>query len=180
MSVFLSYRRIDGPYALWIYPWLIQWFGRDIVHQVSASVTVQKLEAEVTTPQGLNQRFKWNVFYDFRPSNQPEGGLMTKVSDAGEIEIEAGCSSLGIQFLGPALESDQLWEPGVYKFELDGWINKRSGDDRFDTKTSFAVEIGDYEAGQVKYWSRASKSVWDQLNDPDRAVAIPVGIEVDV
>ena len=147
-----------------------------IVHQVSASVTVRRLEAELLTPQGRNLRFKWNVFYDFRPSNLPEGRVMTKVCDAGEIEIEAGCSSLGIQFLGPALEPDQLWPPGEYKFELYGWINKGSGDDRFDTKTSFAVEIGDYEADQVKYWSRATKTEWDQLKDPDRAVAIPVGI----
>lgn len=31
MSVFLSYRRDDSVYALWIYPWLIQWFGQDNV-----------------------------------------------------------------------------------------------------------------------------------------------------
>ena len=31
MSVFLSYRRTDSAYALWIYPWLIQWFGREQV-----------------------------------------------------------------------------------------------------------------------------------------------------
>lgn len=31
MSVFLSYRRSDSDYALWIYPSLIQWFGPDRV-----------------------------------------------------------------------------------------------------------------------------------------------------
>lgn len=31
MGVFLSYRRVDSAYALWIYPWLIQWLGRDRV-----------------------------------------------------------------------------------------------------------------------------------------------------
>ena len=28
MSVFLSYRRADSAHAFWLYPWLIQWFGR--------------------------------------------------------------------------------------------------------------------------------------------------------
>lgn len=157
----------------------VAWFNLncDIVHQVSASVTVRRLEAEVTTPQGRNLRFKWNVFYDFRPSNLPESRVMTKVCDAHEIEIEAGSSSLGIQFLGPALKPDQLWVPGDYKLELYGYMNKESGDDQFDTKTSCAFKIGVYEADQVKYWSRATKAEWDQLKDPDRAVAIPVRID---
>jgi hypothetical protein len=31
MSIFLSYRRADSAHALWLYPWLIQWFGREQV-----------------------------------------------------------------------------------------------------------------------------------------------------
>lgn len=31
MSIFLSYRRADSSHALWLYPWLIEWFGRDNV-----------------------------------------------------------------------------------------------------------------------------------------------------
>ena len=31
MSIFLSYRRSDSAHALWLYPWLTQWFGRERV-----------------------------------------------------------------------------------------------------------------------------------------------------
>jgi hypothetical protein len=74
------------------------------------------------------------------------------------------------------LESEQLWTPGEYKFELYGRTKKGSGDEQFDSKTSFTAKIDDYEADQVKYWLRAMKTEWDHLNDPDRAVAIPVEI----
>src|SRR5262245_18872180 len=59
----------------------------DIVDQISASVTVRRLEAELTTLQGRHLRFTWNGFYDFRPSNLPESQKMTKICDADEIEI---------------------------------------------------------------------------------------------
>jgi tetratricopeptide (TPR) repeat protein len=148
----------------------------DIVHQVSPRVTIRRLDVELTTPEGRKQRCKWNVFYDFRPSMWPESRVMTKVCDAHEMEIEAGSSSLGIQFLGPVVEPEQLWAPGEYKFELYGWMSKASGGDQFETKASFAFDINAYEAAQVKYWSRATKTEWDRLNDPDRAIGIPVGI----
>src|SRR5262245_8219966 len=31
MNIFLSYRRTDTVHALWLYPWLIQLFGRERV-----------------------------------------------------------------------------------------------------------------------------------------------------
>jgi hypothetical protein len=148
----------------------------DIVHQVSASVTLRRLEAEVTTPSGRKLRFKWNVFYDFRPCDSPWNKKMTALGVAHEIEVAAGSSSLGVQFVGPDGEPSQLWLRGWYKVDLYGQTNKESSDDEFDTKTSFAVAIDDYEAGQVKYWSRATKAEWDRLNDPDRAIGIPVRI----
>jgi tetratricopeptide (TPR) repeat protein len=148
----------------------------DIVHQVASRVTMRRLDAELTTPEGRKQRFKWNVFYDFQPSILPESRVMTKVCDAHEREIEAGSSALGIQFLGPVVAPEQLWTPGEYQFELYGWMSKASGDDQFETKTSFAFDINDYEAAQVQYWSRATKTEWDRLHDPDRAIGIPVEI----
>jgi tetratricopeptide (TPR) repeat protein len=150
----------------------------DIVNESSARASVRKLEAALITPEGLQLRFAWNVFYDFRPSNLLESSRMTKTSDAHEIEVEAGASrSLGIQFLGPALEPHHLWTPGEYEFELYGWVNRQPGHDRFDLKTKFKAEIHDSETIQVKYWSGATSSQWDQLQDPDRAVGIPVRID---
>lgn len=147
----------------------------DIVHHFSPRVTIRKLDAELTTPKGRKQRFKWNIFYDIPPS----GTQMVKVSDAHEIEIEAGSKFLGIQFVGPVMAPKQLWAPREYKIELFGWMSRESGDDQFETKTSFAFDINDDEADQVKYWIRAKKKEWDQLNDPDRAYGIQVEIRVD-
>jgi tetratricopeptide (TPR) repeat protein len=150
----------------------------NIVNKGSARVSVRELEAELTTPESLQLRFRWNVFYDFHPSHLPENRMMTKTAVAHEFEIEAGEStSLGIQFLGPAVEPQHLWVPGEYKFELSGWVIRQPEHDHFDVKTRFSAEIGIFETNQVRYWSGATKTEWDQLNDPDRAVGIPVRID---
>jgi tetratricopeptide (TPR) repeat protein len=147
----------------------------EIVHHFSPRVIIRKLDAELTTPKGHKQRFKWNIFYDLPPA----GTRVVKVSDAHEIEIEAGSKFLGIQFVSPVVKRRLLWARGKYKLELFGWMSKESGDDQFETKTSFAFDINDDEADQVKYWIRAKKTEWDKLNDPDRSIGIQVEIRVD-
>jgi tetratricopeptide (TPR) repeat protein len=146
-----------------------------IVNEGLAGVYIQRLEAEVTTPDGLKLRFLWNVFYRYDPSNLPENKTMARTSDAHDIAVEAMESkSLGIQFLGPMLEPQSIWMPGRYKFELYGWANRQPEHEQFNVETSFHVEIGGVEANQVRYWSGATKMQWDKLNDPDRAIAIPI------
>ena len=69
----------------------------EIINESSTRVSVRKLGVELTTPESLQLRFTWNVFYDFHPSNLPESKMMTKTSGAHEIKIEAGEStSLGV------------------------------------------------------------------------------------
>lgn len=150
----------------------------EIINESSAHVSIRKLEVELTTPESLPLQFMWNVFYDCHLSHLPESKMMTKASDAHDIEIEAGEStSLGIQFLGAAVEPQHFWVPGEYKFELSGWVVRQPGHDHFNIKTRFRVDIGILETNQVKYWSSAPKTEWDQLNDPDRAIAIPIRID---
>lgn len=150
----------------------------DIVNGGSDRASVRKLEAALTTPEDLQLPFAWNVFYDFRPRDLPEGNRMTTTSDAHEVEVEAGASRpLGIQFVGPALEPRHLWVPGEYEFELYGSVGGYSGQDRLELETKFKAEIGDYESSQVKYWSSATSWLWDRLQDPDRAVGVPIRID---
>src|SRR5262245_35286178 len=51
MSVFLSYRRADSPHALWLYPWLIQWFGKEQVFWDRKDIDPGKDFAEVIEKQ---------------------------------------------------------------------------------------------------------------------------------
>jgi TIR domain len=51
MSIFLNYRRADSAHALWIYPWLIQWFGRDQVFWDRKDIDPGRNFAEVIEEQ---------------------------------------------------------------------------------------------------------------------------------
>ncbi len=149
----------------------------ELTNDGAAQVTVQQLEAELTTPGNRRLRLVWNVFYDFQPSGQA-GGRMTKTTDAGPIEIAASeRRSLGVQFLGGAVQPRQFWPPGVYTLELTGLVTGQPGSEPASVQQRFTVTVGIAESNLVRYWSRATEAQWRQLRDPDRAVGIPVRIE---
>lgn len=148
-------------------------FDCNFVHQVAPTVKVLRLEAEITTENRRDIPFKWTVFYSFRPSALPWNQKMERISDAHEFEIAAGASSLGVQFMGPAQETDDFWKEGRYQIT----VSVRTDDGSHDIKSSFSVRVGSYEADRVKEYSAWKKADWDRWRDPDRAIGVPVQID---
>lgn len=135
---------------------------------------VRWLEAHVTPPSSLNMQFVWNVFYDY----SPDGKLMRKTANAKMLELYAeGSKSIGVQFIGLRLDSRLLWPEGTYEFNLLGWVSREPRDRNSDLKTRFRVKVSGRECDFLSYWAGASNSEWNSLNDPDRAVAIPLTID---
>jgi tetratricopeptide (TPR) repeat protein len=141
------------------------------------SLRLRRLDAQITAPGGARLDLAWTVFYDFDPSKLPLGGRMTKTCDACEIEIASGESlSLGIQFASPVTESVHLWIPGDYACDLRGWANVEPEQSAPSLRTTFKVTMGAGDVHQIQSWQQATKQQWDRLNDPDRAIGIPVRI----
>ena len=148
----------------------------DLFNESSTSVSFRRLEGTVTTPNRDQVKFVWKVFYAWQSSSQQE--MMRATGDAHEIEIGPGSGvSLGIQFVGPEMSPLQLWTTGEYEFELGALIYEPSAQTELTFETSFRAVMDSYEDSQVKHWSGAQKGDWDRLNDPDRAVGIPLRID---
>jgi hypothetical protein len=92
-----------------------------------------------------------------------------------QLEVAAGREVLGVQFMQEGAAAGALWPASRYRFELHASIG-RPGAGEVDIGVTFIVEVGRFEAGQVKLWSLAPAAMWDRLGDPDRAVAIPVRV----
>ena len=74
MSVFLSYRRADSAHALWLYPWLIQWFGRKQVFWDRKDIDPGQDFAEVIEKQIKSSRaFIALVSNDWLSATDKEG-----------------------------------------------------------------------------------------------------------
>ncbi|MGH2751489.1 MAG: tetratricopeptide repeat protein [Actinomycetota bacterium] len=148
----------------------------DVVNERSKSVSVRRLEATVKTPNRDQVRFTWNVFYDSQSSSQRE--VMRGTGDPREIEIGPGSKvSLGIQFAGPEMDPLQLWTTGDYGFELGASVFESSAEAELSFGARFRATMGTYEGDQVKHWTSAQAGDWDRLDDPDRAVGIPLLID---
>ena len=140
--------------------------------------SITRLEASVTAPGGVPLQFAWNLFYDYVPSSNRDLKVMVKTDDANEFQLDGmGRRFLGVQFTGPRLKPKDVWVPGQYEFELYGWVDQRQRHEKVDCRTKFKVRIGQSEAADIAHWSDAPRSAWDQLNDSDRAVAIPVYVD---
>ena len=146
-----------------------------LVNKSGQPARVRWLEAHVTPPSSLNMQFVWNVFYDY----SPDGNLMRKTAEAQPLELGARDSkSIGVQFIGLRLDSRLLWPEGTYEFNLLGWVSREPRDRDVDLKTGFRVKVSGRECDFLRYWAAASDSEWNSLNDPDRAVAIPLTIDM--
>jgi hypothetical protein len=146
-----------------------------LVNKSAQPARVRWLEAHVTPPSSLNMQFVWNVFYN----SSPDGSLMTKTAEARPLELGARDSkSIGVQFIGVRLDSRLLWPEGTYEFNLLGWVSREPRDRDIDLKTVFRVKVSGRECDFLRYWAAASDSEWNSLNDPDRAVAIPLTIDM--
>jgi len=148
----------------------------DLINERATVVSVLRLEGTVTTPNRDQVKFVWKVFYAWQSSSQQE--VMRANGDAREIEIGHGSGvSLGIQFVGPEMPPLQLWTTGQYEFELSALTSEPSGQTELTFVTRFRAVMDSYEGDQVKHWSSAPKGDWDRLNDPGRAVGIPLRID---
>ena len=153
--------------------------GCEIANDQPRPVVVPRLDARVVTPSGEELSFGWTVFYNVRSSGGATDAtaVMTKTGDAGEIRLQSGETlSLGIQFQGPTLGPEHFWPPGEYRIELEGRIKREADQELKMLKTCFSVAISKYEKSRIDYWINASERQWDALNDPDRAVGIPLKI----
>ena len=151
----------------------------EIVNESSSPMIVQRMDARATTPSGENLNFRWNIFYNVRPPQSAADAMtvMTKTGDVREIELQSGEAwSLGIQFQGPEVGPNQFWPAGEYRFELEGSLKGEPGQEQKALKTFFTVSISEYEKDRIDYWVKATEEQWDALNDPDRAVGIPLKI----
>lgn len=134
-----------------------------------SEVTVQNLQVEVTGPDKLTALFKWNWFYDFRPSLLPKEREMKATGEVKAFGIAPGQTiAMGVQFTDPQSNSGRLWVQGDFTFELSGSYN----DDQ-KLKTTFGVRLGAKEAGDVITLRGANKAFWDRWSDSDRAIGIP-------
>ena len=144
-----------------------------LTNDSKSEVTVQNLQVEVTGRDKLTALFKWNWFYDFRPSLLPkEREEMKATGEAKAFGIAPGQTiAMGVQFMDPRSNSGRLWVQGDFTFELSGSYN----DDQ-KLKTTFGVRLGTKEAGDVITLRGANKAFWDRWSDSDRAIGIPARI----
>ena len=143
----------------------------------AASWRLQRLEAQVTAPDGTTLDLPWTVFYDFDAAKLFAGARMTKTCDAREINVAGGETlSLGIQFASSVAFPERLWTPGDYACTLRGWTKAEAEVGFPAILTRFKMTIGASDTDQIHGWRRAAEAQWEQLNDPDHAIGIPVRI----
>ena len=135
-------------------------------------VTIYQLEARLSDPQGATFPLRWERFYD-------GGMLMREISVAQPIELPPTDGEwLGIQFVGPGSIREYAWPDGRYDLDVWGWLSPEARARRPDVTTRCEIEVSVSDAGQLRFWTVATDDVWDSVDDPDNAVAVPVPLTV--
>src|SRR5262245_10329347 len=103
---------------------------------------------------------------------------MYKTAETDSMILKPGeQKEIGVQFVGPKLDRELFWAPGRYAVELMGWVKHQPRRRVVDLKSTFQIYITSQESDFLRYWSTASDKEWNELYDPDDAVAIPVAID---
>ncbi len=148
-----------------------------LVNQHSENATLRRLEAQLRRDGEPSLQLVWRLFYDYLPSDASPIQVTVQTDEAGPLPLEPETSRfLGIQFLGPEMEPEALWKPGIYELEMRGWAAAGRSETEGALRTRFQFQVDPYIVSQIESWSHAPSAQWDQLNDPDRAIGFPVQV----
>jgi hypothetical protein len=99
-------------------------------------VVIRRLDVEGKGPTGREYHLRWHLPYDTEARQQ-------RKRDAPEwIELPPGeTKELGIQFQGPLFGGAAIWPVGDYSFELLGWAQDRTSQEKASMITEFQTTL---------------------------------------
>ena len=99
---------------------------------------INKLEAELKSPNGNKNKYVWNIFYKFDGNSVIQNPFPTSIAVLAKSSVFQG-----IEFI-----SDErfTWVEGRYEFSVRGWVN-RGMDQKSNllTKIVFSLNKGDVD-----------------------------------
>lgn len=136
------------------------------------SVTVQKMELELTDPRGATMRMPWMLFYEYA-----QAGVMQRHTEAQPVKLHPSSDrALGIQFRVETPSPETGWPAGTYGLRWYAWLSDDEWSARPDWTQSYQFTIDSQVERQIRQWAHASDDMWRSLNDPHNAVAIPLAL----
>ena len=148
----------------------------DVFNETAERVTVRRLWGSVSGPGGRRFTLDPRLFYDVQPASGER--VMRATGDPQAVDVDGGAgASIGVQFVGPDDDPRSFWLAGKYLLTVGALVARRADETEATSETRMTCRLGDYEAAQIQHWSTADRGLWDQLNDPDRAIAIPLAVD---
>jgi hypothetical protein len=134
-------------------------------------IVIRRLDLEGEGPAGSAYHLHWHLLYD------TEGRQQRKIDASARIELPPGeTRELGIQFQGPLFGGGALWPIGDYSFELLGWAQDRTSQEKASMITEFRATLSGADAEWLRHWQNIESDAWDDPNITDRAVGVPVPV----
>jgi hypothetical protein len=105
-------------------------------------------------PAGREYHLRWHLSYD-------TDGTQQRKRDASErIELPPGeTKKLGIQFQGSLFGDGTIWPLGDYSFELLGWAQDRTSQEKASMITEFQATLSAPDAAWLRHWQNVESSL---------------------